>query len=698
MNNPDELRPLRDPFETVGLPSQALLEDLHRKYRDLDEGKVADFLPELAQANPNWFGICVVTVDGKVYEVGDSDRLFSIQSISKPFVYGQALEDWGQEYVLTKVGVEPTGEAYNSILEHEEIAERDYNPMVNAGAIATTSLIKGKTLGDRKARLLEMFGQYVGRPVDIDPRVYTSKNHNNNLNRAMAYLMLTFGTIEGDIEEVLDLYCYQCSLSVHCKDLAVMAATLANGGENPIAGERAIAPESVKNLLSVMYTCGMYDFSGQWAYQVGLPAKSGLAGAILAVVPNKMGIAVFSPPLNERNKSVRGVKVCEELSYQLNLHIFQGISRESPSELKGTADAKEMPSDRLVSEYMRSGSPSPAESEATLKEVQAMERLQEVRSPFQEFLKALHEKYLPLRDGRIYVSEPGLVDIERDWFGICAVTVDGDIYAVGDFERPFLIQSISKVFVYGMALEDRGRDYVLSKVDVEPTGDAYDSILKVEERSKRPYNPMVNAGAIATSSLIHGGGPAQRLIRVLQMYKKYVGHEVFVDTPTLVSEQTCGDRSWATAYLLRHFGMLEGDLRQTLDLYLEHCSAIVNARDLAMMGATLANTGINPLTGTRAIKAHYVRDLLSVMCTCGMYDFAGEWMYKVGIPAKSGVGGGIIAVVPGQMGIAVFSPPLDKRGNSVRGIKVFQELSERFGLHIFDPLTSIDMLRKWTRK
>jgi glutaminase len=182
------------------------------------------------------------------------------------------------------------------------------------------------------------------------------------------------------------------------------------------------------------------------------------------------------------------------------------------------------------------------------------------------------------------------------------------------------------------------------------------------------------------------------------MYKRFIGHKVFVDTPTFVSEQHCGDRNWAISYLLRNFGMIEGSISETLDLYLQQCSAIVNCRDLAVMGATLANDGINPMTGERAIAAPYVRDLLSVMYTCGMYDFAGAWVYNVGFPAKSGVGGGIIAVVPGQMGIAVFSPPLDKRGNSVRGIKVFEELSQRFGLHIFDPTSSVDTFLQWMRE
>lgn len=294
---------------------------------------------------------------------------------------------------------------------------------------------------------------------------------------------------------------------------------------------------------------------------------------------------------------------------------------------------------------------------------------------------------MSLRTGQIYQSEPGLVEISPDWFGICIATVTGKIYAVGDWEIPFLIQSISKVFAYGMALEDWGREQVLTKVDVEPTGDAYNSIIKLETQSKRPYNPMVNTGAIAITSLIQGNSSARRLNRILEMYRRYIGHRVFIDTPTLVSEQNNGDRNWAISYLLRNFNIISGDIKSTLELYLQQCSVMLNCRELAIMGATLANQGVNPITGERAVNSEYVRDLLSVMYTCGMYDFAGEWVYKIGFPAKSGVSGGIVSVIPGIMGLAVFSPLLDQRGNSIRGIEVCEQLSRYYKLHIFNRIS-----------
>ncbi|MBE9226851.1 glutaminase A [Phormidium sp. LEGE 05292] len=307
--------------EVIRSPLLSVLQDLHLKYQQLQEGKLANYIPELAKVNPDLFSICIMTIDGQIFAVGDYQHLFTIQSISKVFVYGMALEEHGREYVLTKVGVEPTGDAFNSIVL-DEMSKRPYNPMVNAGAIATTSLIKGSGPTERLNRMLDMFRRYIGHDIFIDISVFMSERTTGHRNRAMAHLMLNFGMIDQKIEEVLDLYFQQCSLMVNCQDLAVMAATLANNGVNPVTGEQAVKSDYVRDILSVMYTCGMYNFAGEWAYKVGLPAKSGVSGGLIVVVPNKMGIAVFSPLLDERGNSVRGVKVCEELSQKYCLHIF----------------------------------------------------------------------------------------------------------------------------------------------------------------------------------------------------------------------------------------------------------------------------------------------------------------------------------------------------------------------------------------
>ena len=231
-------------------------------------------------------------------------------------------------------------------------------------------------------------------------------------------------------------------------------------------------------------------------------------------------------------------------------------------------------------------------------------------------------------------------------------------------------------------MEARGRERVLARVGVEPSGDAFNSIV-FDERHNRPFNPMVNAGALATTDLV-GDVPEHALGRILDALRRYAGNGALeVDEDVFGAEIRTADRNRATAYLMRSEGMLEGNVEAILALYLRQCSVHVTCRELALMAATLANGGVNPATGERALGSRHVRDVLSVMHTCGMYDFAGEWAYRVGIPAKSGVSGGVLAVVPGKLGIGVFSPGLDAYGNSVRGTAVCEEISERLGLHVF---------------
>lgn len=302
-------------------PIEDYLENLHSKYAQLQAGNVASYIPELATANPDWFGICVATTDGQVYEVGDTRQPFTIQSISKPFVYGLALEDRGREAVLKAIGVEPTGDAFNSISLAPETG-CPLNPMINAGAIAATSLVAGRSYEDKLKRILSVISLYAGRQLTIDHVVYESERTTGHRNRAIGHMLRNFDILTEDPEPALDTYFQQCSICVDCRDLSVIAASLANGGVNPMTGEQAVRPELVENILSVMATCGMYNYAGEWVYRVGMPAKSGVAGGILAVLPGQLGIGVFSPPLDARGNSVRGVKVCEELSHDLNLHFL----------------------------------------------------------------------------------------------------------------------------------------------------------------------------------------------------------------------------------------------------------------------------------------------------------------------------------------------------------------------------------------
>ncbi len=303
-------------------PIQQLLELLQNRYRALREGDVATYIPELAKADPNAFGIAIATTDGGIYSTGDDRESFTIQSISKPFAYGLALEKHGLDAVMSNVGVEPSGDAFNSIVL-DRISNRPFNPMVNSGAIATTSLVPGKDAGERWQEILSFFEALVGHSLALDESVYLSEKATGHRNRSIAYLMLNCGMIGDRVEEILDLYFKQCSLLVTARDLAVMAATLANGGKNPTTGQQAIASDRVDSILSVMTSCGMYDYSGEWLFNIGMPAKSGISGGLLVVLPGRLGIGIFSPPLDRRGNSVRGIRACQDLSRALGLHIFE---------------------------------------------------------------------------------------------------------------------------------------------------------------------------------------------------------------------------------------------------------------------------------------------------------------------------------------------------------------------------------------
>ena len=307
----------------------------------------------------------------------------------------------------------------------------------------------------------------------------------------------------------------------------------------------------------------------------------------------------------------------------------------------------------------------------------------------QRTIDELHARYAPLTDGRLADYIPELAKVDPNPFGIAVATTSGELFTAGDSATTFTMQSISKPFVYGLALEQRGRSKVLEHVGVEPTGDAFNSIIKMDA-ANRPHKPCVNSGAIATTGLIKGDGPTERLGALLSMFERYAGERLRVDMPVFTSERTTGHRNRSIAHLLLNFGMIDPNVEQTLDLYFQQCSINVTCERLAVMAATLANGGVNPRTGVRAIDAQYLRDVLTVMYTCGMYDYAGEWAYTVGLPAKSGISGGILAVVPGVGGFAVYSPRLDERGHSVRGIHVCEDLSAEFGMHLFDACLNVD--------
>ena len=277
-----------------------------------------------------------------------------------------------------------------------------------------------------------------------------------------------------------------------------------------------------------------------------------------------------------------------------------------------------------------------------------------------------------------------------DEFGLAGTNVDGTRWQVGDCDVRFPLHSISKVFTYGLALEDNGLDETLRRVGVEPSGDPFNSI-SFDDVHDRPFNPMINAGALVAANLVKGATKEERVERLLERNRAYTGNpDLVVDEQVLEQQLVSNDRNLGLSYLMRSLGMLHGDIDDNLYVYLAACSISVTTPELSAMAATLANGGVNPLTGVRALDREHLRTVISVMSMCGMYDAVGEWAHDVGIPAKSGVSGGIMGVLPSYFGLGVYSPGLDRHGNSVRGVAVCRELSARFGLHMFaDPSESL---------
>ncbi|SHE85666.1 glutaminase A [Clostridium fallax] len=288
------------------------------------EGNLASYIPELSKANREDLGISVVTLDGKEYSMGVCDKPFTIQSISKVLSLLLAIMDNGRNNVFSKVGMEPTADGFNSIVNLEiKNPIKPFNPMINSGAIVTTSLIYGKDRDEKFERILDFTKKITGNPnIDYNKDVYLSEKETGDRNRALAYFMKSNNIFKENVDEVLDLYFKQCSINVTCRDIAKIGAVLANDGILPWSGERIISREVCRIVKTIMVTCGMYDASGEFAVHIGIPAKSGVGGGIMAAVPNRMGIGVFGPALDEKGNSIAGIHLLKDLSEELDLSIF----------------------------------------------------------------------------------------------------------------------------------------------------------------------------------------------------------------------------------------------------------------------------------------------------------------------------------------------------------------------------------------
>ena len=302
---------------------EAALNEAYNKFKDLKEGKNADYIKELAKVDPNVFGIAIVTTDGQVYTKGDLATQVSIQSISKVFTMAKVIEEQGPKAVMDKIGVDATGMRFNSIVAVEMQKGKEINPLVNPGAIAATSLVNGKDSAAKWKSILQIHSDFAGRQLGLDVPVYISEAGDNLRNQSIAHLLLAYGRMYANPVEATDVYTKQCAISVNAKDLAIMAATLANGGYNPITKKTVVKPETVKYVLPVMATAGLYDDSGQWLYATGLPAKSGVGGGIIAVVPGKLGIAVISPPLSPAGNSVKAIHSIRHIVETLGLNPYE---------------------------------------------------------------------------------------------------------------------------------------------------------------------------------------------------------------------------------------------------------------------------------------------------------------------------------------------------------------------------------------
>jgi len=310
---------------------QRYLDQIREEFIGVDDGELADYMPELARVDPTAFGFSLSSGDGFVYESGDAAVEFTIQSISKPFTYALALDRCGPDAVDAKIGVEPSGEAFNEI-SVDRSTKRPKNPMINAGAIAAVSLVPASSPEERFALIQDYYSAFAGRHLEVDDEVYASEKATGDRNRAIAYMLASFGVLD-DPDDVLDVYFRQCSLKVSATDLARMAATLARNGVNPLTGRRVTGAAVVRRTLSVMVTCGMYDAAGDWVSAVGMPAKSGVGGGILAVLPGQLGIGTYSPLLDAKGNSVRSVLLCRRLSEELGLH-FLTVSRDARATLR----------------------------------------------------------------------------------------------------------------------------------------------------------------------------------------------------------------------------------------------------------------------------------------------------------------------------------------------------------------------------
>jgi glutaminase len=821
-----------------------------------EEGEVASYIPQLAKVDPSLFGVAVCTRDAQQWERGDTDYYFCVQSVSKAITYCMALEEFGEDYVHQHVGREPSGVGFN-----ERVLNSDglpHNPCINSGAIMCCSMVKPKEkLADRFDHVIDTWTRLCGGGrVTFGNSVYLSERASADRNFCLAYMMQEEGVFpEGtDLQTTLEFYFMLCSLEVNASMLAAIAGTLASGGVCPLTGERIFSERTVRNCLSVVGSCGMYDASGAFIFDQGYPTKSGVGGALLIVIPGRVGMCTFSPRLDPHGNSARGLLFCQALSQKLLFHQFAispnrvtepGGSYGTAEEFRQTAaggdaigtaatvhplisetwfaagrgdlrhlrymfangvdfsaydydrrsalgiaaseghldvvrylvvhgadmKAKDRFGNTALDDAVREGHPEVAEylrskpkAVYTASDTEVVRlfgsldddgtgsiRIASVRDalcaagftrydslrrfrPLTKELKALeakdggrinaatlahlcdvyplvrravlndvvlasfesltksidkvYEEAMPNLSGKNASYIPELARVDPDQFAVSICSASGQLYSVGDAQTPFCVQSCTKIVNYLIAQSLVGSDKVHKHIGREPSGRNFNELCLDQE--DKPHNPAINAGAIMCVSLLYPElSIADRFTKIVSVWAKLTGGSpVGFDNAVYLSERATASRNWTLAWMMKDYGAFpEGtDLQSTLDLYFMTCSLTATAEQLAIVSATLSCGGVNPLTQERVFDPVHTRNALSIMYSCGMYDYSGEFAFSMGIPAKSGVGGGIMAVVPERMGIGTWSPRLDKLGNSARGIDVLGRLTKLYNFHCYDIL------------
>jgi len=848
------------------------VEEIRRATESNTSGAPADYIPQLARVDPDQYGVGICSVDGQRYSCGDSSTPFCVQSTTKPLAYAMALEQFGEEVVHQHVGREPSGRNFNERVLNQE--SRPHNPMINAGAIMTSSLVRPDLcLADRWDFVMDTWTRLAGgKKPGFANSVYLSESATADRNWCLGYMMQEAKAFpeKTDLKEVLEFYFMLCSIEVDAEMMSVIAATLANGGVCPLTGDRVFNARTVRNTLSLMSSCGMYDYSGEFAFQMGFPCKSGVGGSLVIVIPGVTGICTWSPSLDRLGNSVRGQDFCRALVERYAVHhldvrsslgqspagsvdpqgktelgrhkrtddstgvhdcvglwyaaaegelvrlkqlISRGVhvdvsdydgrtalhlaaanghtecasfliaagadttcldrfgatpldeaqrerhvdcvavlseasSRSVPStpphgaeETPLTEDAAVLrnifrhidcngtgcattsdlisalatcglsPSDERLTELIDAlGSREEFDQEefvaigeaqapgSTLLLQQALTGLLAVPD-FNAFKSSMGDIYKKLADStcsgmvpaKAYSSWRQSLSDEQA-FGLGCCTVSGQRCAFGASKQPIPLAELTAALNYCLAQDLRGVSTVHSHTGHEPSGRGTEDMALNDD--DKPHNPLVNTGAIVSCALIDPNRPTdERFDRMQSTYREAAGgNHVGYCNQHYARERRDSDRSYCLAYMLREKGCFPTDdttstgltVQETLDLFFMANSIEMDAEALSVVAATLANDGVCPTTNKRVFSALAVRNCLSMMSSCGLGDFSGEFAFHVGLPGKSSRSGFTLLVVPGVMGICVWSPQLDKVGNSVRGVRFAQDLVSQFKFHAFE--------------